>query len=112
MTDTSTEPETIVAAAIRIAVPEEMAKETWNGEAVYPAYVVVSAPPPARHPTIMQPMFDLTGRTVGSHDQGFLTSSGRYVDRVEALDIAISAGQPLIDHPSRCSHKLYSEDLW
>jgi len=112
MTDTGTGPETIVAAAIRIAVPKEMAQETWNGEPVYPAYVTVSAPPPARHPNIMQPMFEVTGRTVGANDQGFLTSSGRYVDRIEALAIAIAAGQPFIDHPSRCSHKLYSEDLW
>ena len=41
--------------------------------------------------------------------QGFLTSTGRFVDRTEAGKIAIEAGQikTLKWHPY-----LYSEDLW
>jgi len=45
--------------------------------------------------------------------QGFLTSSGRFVDRVEAAEIAYAAGQVR----QRSTHEgkpgtLYSEDLY
>lgn len=66
---------------------------------------VVSAPPPARHHNL----FALGGH---ADESGFLTSAGRFVDREEALRIAVAAGQPLIDHPSRHASRLFSEDLW
>jgi hypothetical protein len=50
-------------------------------------------------------------------DQGFLTSTGRFVDRVEAMLIAVAAGQYDLTRPPRADHvtnphQLYSEDLW
>lgn len=41
-------------------------------------------------------------------EQGFLTSEGRFVDRVEGKEIAIKAGQIT----ETKFNKLYSEDLW
>jgi len=67
--------------------------------------VIVSAPPPARHHNL----FALAGTPAES---GFLTSTGRFVGREEALKIAISSGQPMIEHPSRHATLLFSEDLW
>lgn len=67
--------------------------------------VIVSAPPPARHHNL----FALAGHC---DESGFLTSTGRFVDREEAMRIAVAAGQPLIDHPSRHATRLFSEDLW
>lgn len=69
--------------------------------------VIVSAPPPARHHNL----FALTGM-VRPDESGFLTSTGRFVGRYEALQIALTARQPLIDHPSRHNRLLFSEDLW
>ncbi len=90
-------PETIVAAAFLFRL---------EGHADTRAVpVIVSAPPPARHHNL----FALAG---GPDDDGFLTSTGRFVGREEALNIAKAAGQPLIDHPSRHPKWLFSEDLW
>lgn len=66
---------------------------------------IVSAPPPARHHNL----FALAGKP---DESGFLTSSGRFVGREEALRIASRAGQALIDHPGRHARQLFSEDLW
>lgn len=100
-------PETIVAAAIRTRFE---CPGTPNGEQI------VSAPPPARHHTLIHPLNELAtkagSKRVQPEDQGFLTSTGRFVDRKEAMQIAISSGQPMINHPSRNNHTLYSEDLW
>ena len=43
-------------------------------------------------------------------DQGFVTSDGRYVDRIEGLAIAKAAGQIAFKHGN--PDRLYSEDLW
>lgn len=67
--------------------------------------------PPARHHNVLH-RYQL-GQKV--HDQGFLTSAGRYVDREEALKIATAAGQlnGLRDQPGSYRGKeLFSEDLW
>lgn len=40
-------------------------------------------------------------------DQGFVTSNGRYVNRVEAATIAVNSGQ--VEHGKTV---LFSEDLW
>ena len=92
------QPETIVAAAhlYRLQGSDDpRAVET-----------IVSAPPPARHHNL----FALVDRR--PDESGFLTSTGRLVRRDDALIIAQAARQPLIDHPSRHSHLLFSEDLW
>lgn len=104
-------PETIVAAAIRVSVPAHLRAQSWNGRKLYPEYLTVTAPPPARHAQLLHPMAE--GGVVRPDDQGFITSSGRYVGRREALEIVIAAGQPQIDHPARnAGGKLFSEDLW
>lgn len=69
--------------------------------------VIVSAPPPARHHNLFWPMWPRH-----PDESGFITSTGRFVDREEGLRIAKDAGQPLIDHPSRHDTHLFSEDLW
>lgn len=43
------------------------------------------------------------------HDQGFITNTGRYVDRIEAAQIAIAAGQ--ISKLRHHSTELFSEEL-
>lgn len=42
--------------------------------------------------------------------QGFLTNKNRFVDRIEAADIAFKAGQ--IDQPTTHKLGLFSEDLY
>lgn len=103
--------EKIVAAAIRVKVPPEFRAQMFNGKRVYPEYVTASAPPPARHAHLLHPIG--WGQIIGPHDQGFLTSTGRFVGRREALAIVIAAKQPQIDHPARnAGGQLFSEDLW
>lgn len=72
---------------------------------------IISLPPPARHHTIISTMdlsMGIEGLNAIPQCQGFLTSTGRYVGRVEAYYIAIRAGQ-IKDKPTP---ELYSEDMW
>lgn len=72
----------------------------------------ISLPPPARHHTILQTMdlqMHIDTTTVLPTAQGFVTSEGRFVNRVEAYYIAWSAGQ--LKEPKQ-TPTLYSEDLW
>lgn len=93
--------ETIVAAAMLY----RNAHDEGDPRAVP---VIVSAPPPARHHNLF-----IAYARLGSPDEtGFLTSTGRFVGREEALRIAISGNQVQIDHTSRNLHRLFSEDLW
>lgn len=91
--------ERIVAAAIKVPNLE------YGGD------LTITAPPPARHFTLLHGFFELT-RGVVQDQQGFITSTGRFVGRKEAHAIAVASGQPMIDHPSRVDGILYSEDLW
>lgn len=93
----SVKPETIVAAAHLYYL-----EGNQDPRAVH---TIVSAPPPARHHNL----FALAGRP---DESGFLTSTGRFVGRQEALKLALASGQPMIDHPSRHARLLFSEDLW
>lgn len=104
--------ETIIAAAIRIPVEESWRKKVWLGKRSYPDHLTITAPPPARHATLMHPFGEYTPYVPALSDQGFITSTGRFVEREEALQIAIASGQPMIDHPSRHARLLFSEDLW
>lgn len=104
--------EIIVAAAVRIPVSDDYRAAMWRGRRSYPDYLTITAPPPARHGTILAPLSEHIGKSLPSHDQGFITSTGRYVDREEALKIALASGQSMIDHPSRHTRLLFSEDLW
>lgn len=70
-----------------------------------------SAPPPARHHTLLHALHEVSDKLfVGPSQQGFLTSAGRYVGREEALKIALAAKQ--IEAPKFQPHHLFSEDLW
>ena len=89
-----TAPETIAAAAIQI-----------DG-------VTISLPRPARHAQVMQSAEAFLGEySLAYACQGFVTSHGRFVNRVEAKMIAHRAGQPTVRedmHP----RDAFSEDFW
>lgn len=71
------------------------------GEAVY------SVPVPGRHGDVLA----LPGCPfIQPDEQGFLTSTGRFVDRSEARGIAERRGQLLPD--ARQMKELFSEDVW
>ncbi len=61
-----------------------------------------------RHHNIIELGQQIAGLTLkGTDIQGFLTSQDRFVDRIEAMSIAIKAEQT-----TKTSGKLYSEDLY
>jgi hypothetical protein len=67
-------------------------------------------PKPARHHHVLWALDQvLPGRAIEAHDQGFVTNTGRYVDREEAARIAVRAKQVARLH---APPNLYSEDLW
>jgi hypothetical protein len=71
--------------------------------------VVCTLPPPARHHHVLHAIHAVCpDEVIGPDEQGFVTSTGRWVDRPEAKRIAIAAGQ-VIDNGR--SH-VFSEDLW
>lgn len=85
--------EEIVAAALRIGS------------------MTISAPPPARHHTLLHAFHAYNRKTmIKTTDQGFLTSAGRFVGREEAVEIAVAAAQIL--KPKFQPNQLFSEDLW
>lgn len=47
----------------------------------------------------------------GDHEQGFLTSKNRFVDRFEAFEIAKKENQ-IIDESNTRGNRLFSEDLY
>lgn len=71
---------------------------------------VFTLPRPARHGDLIKYMIDECGiPRPYSRGQGFLTSKGRFVEREEALIIALNANQCIRQtHPSM----LFSEDLF
>jgi hypothetical protein len=71
---------------------------------------VYSLPAPARHAHVMRWIVIAVGsEAVMRADQGFVTSTGRFVERVEAGEIAVACGQvEKLNWPDN----LYSEDLW
>jgi len=85
--------ESIVAAAIQ-----------WEG-------VTFSLPKPARHGQVLHSLEDiLSDYALTCCCQGFLTSEGRFVNRVQAQHIAWIAGQE--PKTTVSERDLYSEDLW
>ncbi len=85
--------ESIVAAAIRM---------DKSG-------AVISLPQPARHCNVNIAAVSLGLEIVRMHEQGFLTSEGRFVRRSPARRIAKAAGQ-LTGGP--ISNTFTSEELW
>jgi hypothetical protein len=76
----------------------------------------ISLPPPARHHTILATMDLVMGLNAIQNGaptcQGFITSTGRYVNRVEAYYIANAAGQIIHKSGNKGEPTLYSEDMW
>ncbi len=72
---------------------------------------VISLPKPARHHTILHSLslMGIDAMLIHGDNQGFITSEGRYVNRVEAFGIAYKAKQ--IPRDSK-GPQLFSEDLW
>jgi len=71
--------------------------------------LTITLPAPARHHHLLNPLAQETGVLVYPGDQGFLTDTGRFVERREAAAIALEAGQiASLKYPP----ELYSEDLW
>lgn len=72
--------------------------------------VIYSVERPFRHNDVVRKIIYLTGvEVVIPETQGFITSTGRFVERKEALDIATKAGQ-MRNTPH--AHGLFSEDVW
>lgn len=69
--------------------------------------LVLSLPPPARHEDLLAEVHKGTGALGAADQQGFLTSTGRFVTRHAARDIAVAAGQ--VD---RDCLLLTSQHLW
>lgn len=67
-------------------------------------------PPPGRHGHVFA-RFPQT-HEAQPEDQGFLTDTGRFVGREEALKIAEAAGQIIKRSAGDNSRELYSEDVW
>lgn len=100
---------TIISAAIKL---KGIVVEGYE-----PRDVILSVPSPGRHNHVLwwahthafDAIYGMTGK-----DQGFLTSTGRFVDREEAYEIAKAAGQleGRVKTGNQHDGVLYSEDLW
>lgn len=63
-----------------------------------------------RHGDVIRKMALAGLKSVDMHEQGFTTSDGDFVDRIEALKIANAAGQIKVKTGS--PNILFTEDLW
>lgn len=72
----------------------------------------LSLPGPNRHHHIISEYHYRTGQTFPDHnEQGFLDSEGRFLNRKQALGVALVAGQ--VKDPSAVRmNMLFSEDVW
>ena len=98
----------------RIDGPLPKTKERIIAAAIQIEGVTVSLPLPARHGQVLHAALNmhLPDHMVTTACQGFLTSTGRFVNRVQAKQIAHMAGQPQMRPESERTKDLYSEDLW
>lgn len=72
---------------------------------------IYSLPSPNRHHHVIGLIADSNGVGINGPDiQGFLDSNGHFVNRADALLIALRAGQVLV--PANVGNQLYSEDVW
>ena len=94
-------PEHIVSAAIRVP--------GIDVDGYKPYHVVLSVERPGRHHHVA---WFLGSHGVDHPDQGFITNTGRFVDRKEGCIIARDAGQLEGRTKTGGEHTLYSEDLW
>lgn len=86
--------------------------ETIKGVAIMYEGVLHQLPRPNRHHHVIRAIAKLNGVGIDGEDvQGFVTNTGRFVDRKEGLAIALAAGQVLDPNNIRAK-QLFSEDLW
>lgn len=96
----------------REARPEEI-PELVDVAAIRYDGITYTVPRPYRHHNVIWLMRGLGGfgpEAVSPKHQGFLTTKGRFVDREEALKIAIAGDQVIVKYESQT--ELYSEDMW
>lgn len=73
---------------------------------------VWSLPPPARHHDVIRWIAESNGEGInGPDEQGFISSDGVFVNRTQALEIALAANQ-VLDVNNVRANRLFSEDLW
>lgn len=75
-------------------------EETVAAAAVLVKGVIWTLPRPAHHSHILRACMDVNRGAIGLHKQGFVTSTGRFVNRFEAAALVGREGP------------LYAEDLW
>ena len=80
--------------------------ETITSCAIKTGDRIVALPKPARHPHILHAFPGTAGGI-----QGFMTSTGRFVTRGLAHQIARKAGQ-IVRRCGGDDHTLFSENLW
>ncbi len=68
-------------------------------------------PRPHRHHHCISIAFEELNKQIVTESQGFITNTGRYVLREEALEIAKNANQLLPRHDPQFT-ELYSESIW
>ena len=87
-------------------------RETVARAAIFYNGTIYSVPRPGRHHTVIQMMVHdgFPDEAMHLKNQGFVTSTGRFVDRYEAAKIARAAGQ-IIREPTP-PDMLTSEDVW
>lgn len=84
--------ETIILSAIRLSDKQ----------------VVVDLQPQSRHHNIIRQLAEMGFETPIKGEQGFITSTGRFVTRHQAKNIALKNGQI----KKTIAYRLTSEDLW
>lgn len=84
-----------------------MVGETITHVAIDVDDMTLDLPAPARHSDVIALHVKLTGKRGSGKRQGFITSTGRFVDRAIGAMIAYQAKQT-----ETRKLKLYSEDLW
>ena len=93
-------------------------KEAIDRAAIWWEGRVYSCPRPGRHHDVIRQMSNLGLGPECMHHQGFVTDSGRFVDRAEGMKIAIRAEQLIEPRDAnnipftRKSGQLFSEDMW
>lgn len=87
-----------------------MPGETIERAAIKRGMKIFDVPRPGRHHDVINLMRDRGYDLAACERQGFTTSSGRFVNRREAMKIAKAAGQ-LIAEP-RYRDTLFSEDIF
>jgi len=92
---------------------EEAERERITGVAIMYGSDMQTLDRPARHGDIISMMASRGIRTGGDCTQGFVTNTGRFLNRWQALRFAVRAKQcPFALMKRGLEGELFSEDLW